>query len=375
MVVQSPSHRRLSMAWWFAGAYALLVIYASLHPFSEWRLQGIVPWAFLSAPWPQYWTWFDVLTNLAGYAPLGLLLTIALGRSGQGRWAWSSVLIASVFSLLMEMLQTLMVLRVPSQVDWLLNTLGAAMGLVCGLFLLRLKWLQPWTRFRESALVRHNGLGLLLMALWPLAMLYPTSVPFGLGQVWARLELFLHRLTQDTFLELWQPLSLPDAPLSPLGEAMVVALCVWAPLLFAFALLRGIVRRIRVVIAAVPILGLSMSLSAGLTYGPQHALAWLSPSVGLGVVIATAMTLLSLKLAHRTAAILSLLAWAFALGLLNQAPEVAYFAQSLQNWEQGRFIQFHGLSQWLGWLWPYAAMAVALRLALRAEPASYNRSP
>ena len=116
-----------------------------------------------------------------------------------------------------------------------------------------------------------------------------------------------------------------------------------------------------------------MSMSAGLTYGPQHVLAWLSPSVGLGMLMAMAMTLLSLKLAHRTAAILSLLAWAFALGLLNQSPEVAYFAQSLQNWEQGRFIQFHGLSQWLGWLWPYAAMAVALRLALRAEPTSYNR--
>ena len=373
MVVHNPGPRRLSMAWWFAGAYALLVLYASLHPFSQWRLQGIVPWAFLTAPWPQYWTGFDVLINLAGYAPLGLLLTIALGRSGRGRWVGASVVLASAFALLMEMLQTLMVLRVPSQVDWLLNTLGAGIGLLVGLVLLRLNLLQPWTRFRESALVRHNGLGLLLMALWPLAMLYPTSVPFGLGQVWGRLELFFHRITQDTFLAQWQPLSLPEAALSPLGEAMVVALSLWAPMLLAFALLRGVTRRVRVVMGAAPVVALVMSMSAGLTYGPQHALAWLSPSVGLGMLMGMAMTLLSLKLAHRTAAILSLLAWAFALGLLNQSPEVAYFAQSLQNWEQGRFIQFHGLSQWLGWLWPYAAMAVALRLALRAEPASYNR--
>ena len=34
-----------------------------------------------------------------------------------------------------------------------------------------------------------------------------------------------------------------------------------------------------------------------------------------------------------------------------------YFAQSLQSWEQGRFIRFNGLALWIGWVWPYAAMA------------------
>jgi hypothetical protein len=40
------------------------------------------------------------------------------------------------------------------------------------------------------------------------------------------------------------------------------------------------------------------------------------------------------------------------LSVLNQAPASAYFADTLQAWEQGRFIRFHGLAQWLGWLWP-----------------------
>ena len=39
-----------------------------------------------------------------------------------------------------------------------------------------------------------------------------------------------------------------------------------------------------------------------------------------------------------------------------QAPAAPNFAQSLQSWEQGRFIRFHGLAQWIGWLWPYGAM-------------------
>ncbi|HOL37251.1 MAG TPA: teicoplanin resistance protein VanZ, partial [Rubrivivax sp.] len=38
-------------------------------------------------------------------------------------------------------------------------------------------------------------------------------------------------------------------------------------------------------------------------------------------------------------------------------PTDPYYAQSLQAWEQGRFVRFHGLAQWVGWLWPYAAIA------------------
>ena len=52
------------------------------------------------------------------------------------------------------------------------------------------------------------------------------------------------------------------------------------------------------------------------------------------------------------------------INLLNQAPPSPYYATALQSWEQGRFIRFFGLGQWLSWLWPFAAIAyVLLRLA------------
>ena len=62
-----------------------------------------------------------------------------------------------------------------------------------------------------------------------------------------------------------------------------------------------------------------------------------------------------------------LLALVVHLSLLNQAPASAYFAHTLQTWEQGRFIRFHGLAQWLGWLWPYAALAYVLVRVSRGE--------
>ena len=51
-------------AWPLAQAYAALIVYASLYPFTDWRDQGIAPWAFLAAPWPRYWTGFDVAANV-----------------------------------------------------------------------------------------------------------------------------------------------------------------------------------------------------------------------------------------------------------------------------------------------------------------------
>jgi hypothetical protein len=43
-------------------------------------------------------------------------------------------------------------------------------------------------------------------------------------------------------------------------------------------------------------------------------------------------------------------------------------SRSLQAWEQGRFVRFHGLAQWIGWLWPYAAIGWLLA-RLRGEMA------
>src|SRR5436190_24150990 len=67
--------------------YALAIVYASLQPFSPWvaPLPG-TPF-FLFAPWPQYWTRFDILANVISYLPFGLFLAwIPRERDAAGRW-------------------------------------------------------------------------------------------------------------------------------------------------------------------------------------------------------------------------------------------------------------------------------------------------
>jgi hypothetical protein len=93
------------------------------------------------------------------------------------------------------------------------------------------------------------------------------------------------------------------------------------------------------------------------------------------VVTAVLLALALVWLPVRASAALVLLALGVDLSLLNQAPESPYFAQTLQAWEQGRFIRFNGLAQWLGWIWPYAAALVVLTQFGRRtdqKPQSYD---
>ena len=103
------------------------------------------------------------------------------------------------------------------------------------------------------------------------------------------------------------------------------------------------------------------SLSAALTYGPTHAWDWVSPEVLKGAGLSVLLMATVVRLPPRACLVLALVCLVWQLSLLNQASSDVYFAQTLQNWEQGRFIRFHGLIQWLGWSWPYAVLLYLVR--------------
>jgi VanZ family protein len=359
--------RQRSSAWPLALLFTGLVVYASLYPFAGWRLQGVEPTAFLWAPLPQYWTGFDVLANLVGYAPLGFLLALALLRSGGGAWTWPLALgLPVLLSMGVETLQNLLPGRIPSNLDLALNTVGAWLGAGTAGWMERLGVLRRWSVLRADWFEPGAHGSLVLLALWPFALLYPASVPFGLGQVVDRLEGGLIELLAGTpFLD-WLPTRLaPAVPLSPLAEAFCVALCLLAPLLMGYADMRTTGRRV----AFWGLFGAcafgAAGLSSALTYGPTHAWAWISPQAALGLGVAAVAGLLLVALPRRLCPVAMLLCLAVSLSLLNRAPASPYLAQSLELWEQGRFIRFHGLSQWLGWLWPFAALVLGLRAVVR----------
>src|SRR5690606_9867634 len=93
----------------------LLTIYASLYPFTGWRNLGVSPFAYLNAPWPQYWVRGETWTNVFAYIPLGVLLVWSLFPRCRGMGA---VLVSTglcvALSVGMEALQTFLPNRVAS---------------------------------------------------------------------------------------------------------------------------------------------------------------------------------------------------------------------------------------------------------------------
>ena len=365
-----------TVAWPLSLAFMTLIIYASLYPFTDWRNQGISPLAFLTAPLPKYWTGFDVATNVLGYAPLGFLLTLTSLRSGLTKWALLLAISgALLLSLSMETLQSYLPSRIPSNVDLVLNTLGALAGGYVAWALEKLGVVGRWSRFRERWLTPDARGAMALLVLWPVALLFPAAVPMGLGQVFERLETALAEALEGTPFLVWLPVrEIELQPLVPLAELVCVALGALIPLLLGYGVVRTLWRR-AVFALAILVAGIAVSaLSAALSFGPQHSWAWLDLPVRAGLMLAAVLALVLLPLGRRGAAALALLALAIQLSVLNQAPASAYFALTLQTWEQGRFIRFHGVAQWLGWLWPYATLLYLLARLTGRESAGSSKS-
>jgi VanZ family protein len=355
-----PTHKTtaLPLAWFYAG----LIVYASLYPFADWRDQGQVPWAFLSSPLPKYWTGFDVTINVAGYVPMGFLLTLLAFRTDRRRSVVGlSVLLAGLLSLVMESIQNYLPVRVASNIDLALNVLGALVGAWVAWALGALGWLERWSLLRARWFVPDARGGLVLLALWPMALVFPAAVPFGLGQVFERMEAALGELLLDTPLLDWLPVrDIEMQPMEPATEWLCVTLGLLIPCLLSFCIVRSVWRRALGVLLIFGVGFATTALSGALSYGPEHAWAWLGFPTKSGLASAFFLVLTLLWVPHRVSAALLLLALGTWLSLLNQASASPYFAQTLATWEQGRFMRFNGVAQWLGWLWPYFALIYAL---------------
>lgn len=365
-----PSARSTAavLVWVWAGVIA----YASLFPFEGWRWPpGAAPGDLLRLPWPRYFIPFDILSNLAGYAPLGLLGALAGLR--RGRSAALSLLPALVAGVLLsgalELVQHLLPGRVPSSLDWLLNSAGAVLGALLALLAARCGGLRAWDRWRNRWVLRGHGGALALLALWPVALVYPPPSPFGLGRIGPALQRGLVWMLEDVP---WARAALETllAPGLPAGvglwafSTIVPCAGLLAPWLLACAASTP-GRRRWPLLGGIVLLGVAAStLSSVISYGPAHPWAWVAAVDLQSLALAIALALPVAWLPARLAGLAALACLLLLVMAVHALPVDPYLALNEQSWEQGRFIRFHGLTPWLAWLWPYAAMAwLGARLA------------
>ena len=332
-----------SFALYLAVAYALLVAYASLHPLAGWRDTGAPVLDFLSAPWPRYYTGFDLAANILAYAPLGFLLVPALaGRLGLPAAALVAAIAGGGLSFALEALQNFLPSRVPSNIDLACNGLGAMIGAAAGI-----NWGREWVdggrlhRLRGRLVWRGRAadFGLVLLGLWLLAQLNPELLLFGMGDLRALLELPSLRYSARRFALL---------------EAGVAAAGVLAAGLVAWSLLRRQNRRLLLALLLAP-LAIKAFANAVLVNAAQFA-QWLTPGNAAGFAAGALALVAATWLPPLGQRMLAALALLFATALVNLAPENPYLAASLADWQQGHFLNFNGLTRLVSSLWPFAAL-------------------
>ncbi|QIE22240.1 VanZ like family protein [Caballeronia sp. SBC1] len=356
--------------------YTMLVVYGSLYPFSGWRSQGIGPFAYLTDPLPQYLTAFDVITNVLGYMPFGALAVLALYPRWRGALAAGVAFIGgAMLSGSMEAVQTYLPTRVASNLDLAANALGALLGAALTApatsMLLDRGLLR---RMRFMWFERDAAYMIGLSGLWPFAAMYPAPFLFAVGDLPRVLWLSIDPVMQDALLA-WTPAAwnvaawpahlgakLPDAA----WETLITSLNLFAALVLATLPMRTRAPRVRLLLGLVLA---TLGAKAGATFLQSRSgltLNWATDGAIAGIAFGTLAGVLSLRCSRAWRATLAGLALIVALVLVNLLPVNPYFDIVLADWRQGRYLHFNGLSQWLAWVWPYAALGWLASTAERA---------
>lgn len=340
-------------------AYLLLIVYASWFPFTGWRNVGVSPLAYLLAPLPRYWTAFDVTINVLGYIPFGLLAVFASYPAVRGkRAALLAVASGILLSMTMEAVQTYLPSRVPSNLDLLTNLAGTCIGAVAGVALVQSFLGQGRFHRLGQRWFRHEASGILIViALWPLAQIYPQSYLFGQGQIAATLSTWFSSLLSEPFdmgewLRQAVGLNIEHAWQYWLSETLITALGLTGALLTLLCLLRKSAPWGRLM--AILIFGAlaTKSMALALFFGPENAFAWLTPGAFGGLLIGSLM-LSGLAFAPaRAQRRLAALALLICLFIVNLVPANHYFLVTIIEWQQGRFLNFSGAAQILAICWP-----------------------
>lgn len=379
-----PWHSRSSpLARAACAAYALLLLYAGLAPWTGWRDLGLNPFAYLSAPIPAHVTNFDLAVNVLAYLPFGALLVFALHPAKRGLTA---VMIALSLGLLLaafiEAAQSFLQTRIPSNLDLLTNTAGATLGaLIAAPFASNLIDRGRLADWRLRWFERDASLLLLLIAAWPAAQIYPEPMLFGNGNISDALGALVTALgallpIDDAVFAVTEFADSFEVAEFVLAEAFVVAAAILAVGLALASAMRPNAPRVKLLLALLVTALLSKTLASAVQFGPERALAWLTPGAYGGLALGI-LSLFAASVGPRVwSARFAMLALLALVVVVNLVPENPYYVDAISAWRQGNLLNFNALAHWLSLLWPYAlgcGLAIALlpnAAARRASPAS-----
>jgi VanZ family protein len=334
---------RARLRTWLALGYVLFIAYASLSPFSGWRGQGLDFFTVLTEPLHLTYTAFDATLNLLSYAPLGLLLGLALrARINAAASVLLSLCFGIALSATMEYLQMYLPARISSNVDLLANSLGALTGALLAVSITSWPWLFTLLTRWRSRLFHHGkemDFGLALLALWMFGQINP-SLPM-LGNV------FISEIAR-------QPFVVPAPAPFDWWESLAVTLNLLMVGSLLLTLLRSPRNVVTALLAVLSLVALAKFVTAAVLLKSWALLLWINGEAAAGMLLGMALLLTALLL-PRTAAIglgaLVAVGHFVVANFLSDLDTPAATA-SIYHWHYGHLLNYNGLAQTIMLVFP-----------------------
>lgn len=346
--------RRSSLVRYLVTGYTFLVAYASLYPFTDWLAPQSGLLDFLFESWPRYYSTADLTLNVLGYVPFGFLLALALLPFFSATvTAVAATVAGSLLSLVMEILQQFITVRVASNLDLLTNGLGSMLGSLLAVTLGE-RWLLSGRLYHWRQRVFLQGriidTGFVILALWLFTQLNPDVWLFGNGEMRTLLPAGAGLIFRP---EAYRWLETGVTAFNLAG----VALCV-----------RALARDEQEVVGPIfALFAAALVLKAGAAtalYRPGTAALWVTPGCLLGIPIGIGIYL-ALAWMNRVGVIIgSVVCIAAGAWLVNVAPENPYLAASVRTWRHGHFLSFSGVTNMVSAVWPALMLAYLVRFAV-----------
>ena len=335
--------------------YVVLVAYVSLYPLTGWRDRGLSPFAYLVAPPPRFITTFDLVANLVGYVPYGLLCVLAMHPRLRGTRALAACAASgALLSICLEALQSYIPGRFASNVDALCNLGGTLIGAVLGTQLApRMLGTGRLHELRTALFLPGTAadLGLVLLGLWLFTQLDPTTLLFGTGD--------LRNLLGETGGALHAPALFMSVEALTSAANLVAATL----LLSVIATPASPARLMAVTLVAAALA--TKTAAFAILLRAEHVLAWLTPGAWQGLAAGAAAALAAVTLPRTVRLVLATVLLMGATVLVNLSPPNPYLAATLTVWQQGHFLNFNGLTRLVSTIWPFAALGYLTWLATR----------
>ena len=336
--------------------YALLIVYATLHPFTGWRDQGLSPLAWVGS-WPKAFLQADLTFNICAYVPFGMLVVWASFHFVRGILAIGiALLLGAALSFSLESLQSFLPSRIPSLADLAANSIGAGIGAIIGAVL------AP--SLLENGALKAAGdrwfgartpRSLILAGLWLFAALYPQGMLFGYGSLKSVLGILSgYPFTPAEFARV--ETAVTGTSLFAAGSLLIMSLTPRAP-------------RFLLTAAFIGLACVARASSHAILFSPELGLAWLTPGAQQGLMAGAVALLVALMLPRALLLALVAVAVTFSTVVVNLAPANPYYVAIVQALNPGRFLNFNGLTQTVATLWPFLVVSYVLfSVAGRTQP-------